>query len=214
VADHRTLSIEAQCTRGRPGLRATATLRRKDRRGGVLCDAAGERAMDSTRAVIDALERAPEIVVPLVREVPSALLKRRPRSSKWSVHEHACHLAIVHRLFFDRLERMLSTPAPVITPYDPGQNDPEDTLLKLDLDAMLDRYVEDRLALVGRLRRLTPDDWHRTAEHGEYSHYSVFIMFRHLALHDFFHAYRIEELLLRKDWTAEWQSFAASASAG
>ena len=101
-----------------------------------------------------------------------------------------------------------------ITPYDPGQNDPEDTLLKLDLDAMLDRYVDDRLALVGRLRRLTPDDWNRTAEHGEYSHYSVFIMFRHLALHDFFHAYRIEELLLRKDWTAEWQSFAASASAG
>jgi hypothetical protein len=30
--------------------------------------------------------------------------------------------------------------------------------------------------------------------------YSVFIMFRHLALHDFFHAYRIEELLLKKEW--------------
>jgi len=30
----------------------------------------------------------------------------------------------------------------------------------------------------------------------------VFTMFRHLALHDFFHAYRIEELLLRKDWPA------------
>jgi hypothetical protein len=43
-------------------------------------------------------------------------------------------------------------------------------------------------------------DWNRTAEHGEYSHYSVFIMFRHLALHDFFHAYRIEELLLKKEW--------------
>jgi hypothetical protein len=25
-------------------------------------------------------------------------------------------------------------------------------------------------------------------------------MFRHLALHDFFHAYRIEELLLKKEW--------------
>jgi hypothetical protein len=25
-------------------------------------------------------------------------------------------------------------------------------------------------------------------------------MFRHLALHDFLHAYRIEELLLRADW--------------
>lgn len=29
-----------------------------------------------------------------------------------------------------------------------------------------------------------------------------FIMFRHLALHDFLHAYRIEELLLKKDWSA------------
>jgi hypothetical protein len=27
-------------------------------------------------------------------------------------------------------------------------------------------------------------------------------MFRHLALHDFHHAYRIEELLFRKDWPA------------
>jgi hypothetical protein len=159
--------------------------------------------MDSPHTVTDALERAPGIVVPLVREVPSTLLKRRPPSGKWSVHEHACHLAVVHRLFFDRLERMLSASAPVITPYDPGQHHPEDMLLELHLDAMLDRYVEDRLALVGRLRRLTPDNWNRTAEHGEYSHYSVFIMFRHLALRDFFHAYRIEELLLRKDWTKE-----------
>jgi hypothetical protein len=31
---------------------------------------------------------------------------------------------------------------------------------------------------------------------------SVFIVFRHLALHDFLHAYRIEELLLRPDWPA------------
>jgi hypothetical protein len=57
--------------------------------------------------------------------------------------------------------------------------------------------------LVSRLRELTPSDWRKTAEHGEYSHYSVFIMFRHLALHDFLHAYRIEELLLKREWIAE-----------
>jgi len=28
-------------------------------------------------------------------------------------------------------------------------------------------------------------------------------MFRHVALHDLFHAYRIEELLLRREWAAE-----------
>jgi hypothetical protein len=151
-------------------------------------------------AVVDALERAPQIVVPLVRDVPVSTLKRRPASGKWSAHEHACHLAVVHRLFVDRLEYMLTTPAPVITPYDPGRDDPDDALMALDLEDSLQRYVDDRARLVARLRPLSDADWQRTAAHGEYSHYSVFIMFRHLALHDFFHAYRIEELLLRKEW--------------
>ena len=132
----------------------------------------------------------------------ASLLKRRPKSGKWSVHEHACHLAVVHRLFFERLDDMLVTPAPIITPYDPGTQDPDDALLQLDLDESLTRFVRDRAVLVRRLRELSPMDWNRSAEHAEYSHYSVFIMFRHLALHDFFHAYRIEELLLRKDWPA------------
>lgn len=156
--------------------------------------------MDTITTVIDALERAPGLVVPLVREVPTEVLRRRPAPRKWSAHEHACHLALVHWLFFDRLDEMLASPAPVITPYDPGQNDPDDRLLKMGLDDSLEQYVEDRRRLVDRLRRLSPEEWSRKAEHGEYSHYSVFIMFRHLALHDFLHAYRIEELLLKKEW--------------
>src|SRR4051812_14431233 len=100
-------------------------------------------AMSSVPAILDALRRAPDIIVPLVREVPTAILKRRPAPRRWSAHEHACHLAHVHGLFFDRLDYMLTAPAQVIL-----------------------------------------------------------IMFRHLALHDFLHAYRIEELLLRPDWPA------------
>jgi hypothetical protein len=158
--------------------------------------------IDTIPSIIDALERAPDIVVPLVREVPLAVLKRRPKPGKWSAHEHACHLATVHTLFFERLDQMLVSPAP-ITPYDPGSQDPDDALLNRDLDESLDAYVRDRARLVGRLRRLTATDWLKTAEHGEYSHYSVFIMFRHVALHDFLHAYRIEELLLKRDWESE-----------
>lgn len=156
--------------------------------------------METSTAVIDALERAPGIVIPLVREVPQDALKRRPAPAKWSAHEHACHLALVHRLFFDRLDVMLASPAPVITQYNPSESDPDDLLLKMDLDDSMRRFVEDRGRLVSRLRRLSPGEWARAAEHDEYSHYSVFIMFRHLALHDFLHAYRIEELLLKKSW--------------
>lgn len=156
--------------------------------------------MHSIPAVVDALRRAPDIVVPLVREVPSNILKHRPAPRRWSAHEHACHLAHVHALFFERLDYMLSDPAPVIQPYLPGDQDPDDFLLRLDLDASLDRFVADRRRLVARLETLGPADWARTANHAEYRLYSVFIMFRHLALHDFLHAYRIEELLLRPAW--------------
>jgi uncharacterized damage-inducible protein DinB len=150
--------------------------------------------------VIDSLERAPGIIVPLVREVPAAVLKRRPRPEKWSAHEHACHLAQVQPLFFERLELMLAEETPKIRPYLPDQDDPEDALLKVELDEALERFQRDRTRLVARVRQLPAAAWDRTADHGEYSHYSVFIMFRHVAMHDMLHAYRIEELLLKKDW--------------
>ena len=151
-------------------------------------------------AVITALGNAPAIVVPLVQEVPAPILKRRPAPRKWSAHEHACHLAAVHPLFFSRLELMLSNPKPIIQPYFPDVDDEEDALMKVDVEEAMRRYARDRRELVGKLRELSEDEWQKTAEHNEYSHYSVFIMFRHLAMHDMLHAYRIEELLLKKDW--------------
>lgn len=154
--------------------------------------------MNDATAVIDALARAPQIIVPLVREVPPAVLKRRPAPKRWSAHEHACHLAHVHGLFFDRLEQMLREPSAVIKPYQPGDQDSDDMLLAMDLDSSLERFVADRERLVARLRELSPEEWNRTATHPEYRTYSVFIMFRHAALHDFLHGYRIEELLLER----------------
>ncbi len=155
--------------------------------------------MTSVEQLIAALERAPAIVIPLVRQADPAIVKRRPAPGEWSIHENACHLAEVHPLFFRRLDLLLSQDNPTITSYDPGRDDPEDALLQVDLDEALQRFEHDRRRLVDRLRGLRPDDWTRTARHDEYNAYSVFMMFRHLALHDFHHAYRIEELLLRKD---------------
>ena len=159
-------------------------------------------ALTSIAALIDALERAPALVIPLVRQADAAILKRRPAPGEWSIHENACHLAEVHPLFVRRLDLMLAEANPQIRSYDPGRDDPEDALLELDLEDSLRRFAQDRERIVKRLRTLRPEDWMRTARHDEYNAYSIFAMFRHLALHDFHHAYRIEELLLRKDWPA------------
>jgi uncharacterized damage-inducible protein DinB len=156
-------------------------------------------ATHDTEALIATIERGPALIIPLVREVPPANLKRRPAKGKWSAHEHACHLATVHGLFFDRLDRMLGEDAPPITPYEPSHEPPE-MLMQMDLDASLARFARERGDMVERLRTLTPAQWERAGKHPEYNVYSVFIMFRHMALHDMLHAYRIEELMLKKDW--------------
>ena len=158
--------------------------------------------MTSPADIVAALERAPDIVIPMVRQADPAVLKRRPPSGKWSIHEHACHLAEVNPRFLRRLELMLTRDNPVIASYDPGRDDPQDAMLGIDLDGALDRFTRDRTRMVAELRALRRDQWARPGRHDEYNSYSIFTMFRHLALHDFFHAYRIEELLLRRDWPA------------
>jgi hypothetical protein len=150
--------------------------------------------------VLDQLARGPALVRQLIYEVPSELRKRRPAPGVWSAHEHAAHLPAVQPIMMQRLDQMLRDPAPVIKSYEPSRDDPDDALLKLGLDSEMDRFDREREAMLERLRQLTPNQWAITAEHDEYSHYGVFIMFRHLALHDLYHAYRIEERLLRKEW--------------
>src|SRR3970282_543795 len=117
--------------------------------------------MTSMEDLIQAWERAPVIVIPLVRQANPAILKRRPPSGKWSIHEHACHLAKVHALFFERLDLMLAKDNPPTKSYEPGRDNPEDALLHVSLEDALRRFKADRDRLVGTLRRLRPEDWTR-----------------------------------------------------
>ena len=156
--------------------------------------------MSNTQTLIATLESAPEIIIGLVREVPSQNLKRRPSPNKWSAHEHACHIATADTTYLLRLKLMLSDPAPYIKSIEPSPEEEAGSLLKIDLDEALDQYVRERVRLVKRLKELSVADWQRTAEHEAYSHYSVLIMFRQLLVHEMLHAYRIEELRLKKSW--------------
>ena len=153
-----------------------------------------------TEKLIASLEAAPGIIIGLIREVPPQNLKRRPVPNKWSAHEHACHLSSGHAAFLSRLELMLSDPHPQIKSMKPSPHEETGSLLSVDLDEALSRYVRERSLVVKRLRELSAEDWQRTAEHEAFSHYSVYIMFRHVLMHEMLHAYRIDELMLKKDW--------------
>jgi len=156
--------------------------------------------MSETNTLITALENAPGIIIPLIREVPPQYLKRRPSPAKWSAYEHACHIATPIEPFLARLELILSAPVPFIRSISPSAEEESGALLNVNLDEALDRYVSERADLVKRLKELSAQDWQRTAEHEAFRHYSVWIMFRHVLNHEMLHTYRIEELLLKKDW--------------
>lgn len=153
-----------------------------------------------TQRLIASLEAAPGIIIGLVREVPRQYLKRRPSPNKWSAHEHACHVSIGQDVFLSRLDLILSDPFPKIKSIEPSPDEEAGSLLSVDLDEALDLYVRERALVVKRLKELSAADWQRTAEHDAFSHYSVHIMFRHLLIHEMLHAYRIDELMLKKDW--------------
>jgi hypothetical protein len=156
--------------------------------------------MSDTANLISTLETAPGVIIPLIREVPPEILKRRPSMEKWSAYENAIHLSQSDASFRARLDLILSTPEPFIEVIENSPEDEAGAMLDIDLDESLDRYAQERAALAERLKTLSPDEWQKTAVHEAFDHYSVFIMFRHLFLHEMLHAYRIEQLMLKKDW--------------
>ncbi|MGB7070494.1 MAG: DinB family protein [Pyrinomonadaceae bacterium] len=156
--------------------------------------------MSDTAILISALETAPGVIIPLIREVPPQILKRRPSPAKWSAYEHAIHLSQSDASFRARLDLILSKPEPYIESIENSPEDEAGAMLEIALDESLDRYVRERASLVIRLKKLSPDEWKKTAMHEAFDHYSVWIMFRHVLNHEMFHAYRIEELMLKKDW--------------
>ncbi len=140
------------------------------------------------------------MIIPLIREVPPEILKRRPSPGKWSAYEHAVHLSQSDVAFRARLVLILSTPEPFIEVIENSAEDEAGAMLEIDLEESVDRYVRERASLVKRLRQLSPDEWQKPAVHEAFDHYSVFIMFRHLYVHEMHHAYLVEQLLLKNDW--------------
>src|SRR6476659_5542201 len=97
--------------------------------------------MSDTASLLSAVETAPGVIIPLIREVPPQILKRRPSPAKWSAYEHAIHLSQSDASFLARLDLILSTPEPFIEVIENSPADEAGAMLDVDLDESLDRYV-------------------------------------------------------------------------
>jgi hypothetical protein len=90
----------------------------------------------------------------------------------------------------------------VFEPYIPGADEAEpETPPRMEMADAMDQFAEYRKRQVTCLENVDINDeiWRRTATHPEYETYTLYILTRHLLMHDHWHMYRMEELWLTRD---------------
>lgn len=150
--------------------------------------------------LLESLGRAPGILAEFVGSIPEDRLDVRRGEGFWTVAEHVEHLARVQPMLLARFERFMNEEHPEFTPYVPGNVCGEpDALPPMAARAALDRFADYRGKQLLLLREADEAVWRRTATHPEYERYSLYILARHVLMHDYWHMYRMEELWLTKD---------------
>lgn len=156
--------------------------------------------MEDIRDLLEGLKRTPRILSEFIKTIPLNKLELRRGAGFWTVAEHASHLAHVQPMLLERMERFITEEHPEFKPYIPGKDDEEsDSPPRMSMASALDRFTELRCKQLALLEKVDDITWKRTAIHPEYELYSLYILVRHVLMHDHWHMYRMEELWLTRD---------------
>ena len=156
--------------------------------------------MKDLKKIICCLGSTPEILKSLLTKIDSELYKKSIISDKWSIHEHACHLAVGDKFgFLKRIKLFIDEDTPTITPLS-GESFPVDFFINMDLKSALEEFIVLRKKVLKVSNNIEYSLWDKEGDHPEYKIYTPYIMIRHLLMHDFYHLYKIEELWLTKDF--------------
>ncbi len=146
----------------------------------------------------ECLKHTPVILTQLLAQIDPELYKDRRIINKWSIHEHACHIATGDKIgFIDRLSKFIDEDNPAFTPLS-GESFPPDYYYNMDLNKALEEFKHYRKKIIEMVSALEDNFWHKSSRHTEYTVFTPYIMLRHRLLHDHLHLYRIEELWLTR----------------
>jgi len=146
--------------------------------------------------ILASLEAVPDVLRNILDDIPESELKKQRIPGKWSIHEHACHLADVQPMLIRSLETLRDDENPMIKPFLPGINETTDHLIKMNLAESIEQFSKYRKIFLKIAEQFPQEMWHKEASHPEYKTYTPYILLRHVLMHDYFHTYRIEQLWL------------------
>lgn len=161
--------------------------------------------MQDAQDLLEGLKRSPKVLSTFVATIPREKMDLRRGPGFWTIAEHVSHLAQVQPMLLERIQRFIAEASPAFVPFIPDRDAPEkdatepETPRALDVQAALSQFGEYRNRQIHLLA--TGDDglWRKQATHPEYTNYSLYILVRHILMHDYWHMYRMEELWLTRD---------------
>lgn len=144
--------------------------------------------------ILNALGETPRLLEELINEIAPVLYKEKIIQGKWSIHEHATHVAVGDIYGFQkRLKDFREKEKPTFEPLS-GDNFDKDFFLKLDLKKTITDFFEVRQRTIELAKSFNSIHWNKLAVHPEYKIYTPYVMLRHLLMHDHHHLYKIEDM--------------------
>jgi uncharacterized damage-inducible protein DinB len=158
------------------------------------------KMMQDIPDLLAGLGRSPRILQEFVKTIPQNSLDVRRGEGFWTIAEHVGHLAQVQPMLLDRFNRFMDEDHPEFIPFIPDKKESQSAAPgRIDIAAALRQFAEYRHKQLAVLEKADDQVWQRTASHPEYERYSLYILTRHVLMHDHWHMYRMEELWLTKD---------------
>lgn len=156
--------------------------------------------MQDKRELLDGLGQTPKILSAFVETISEERMRLRRGEGFWTIAEHVAHLAQVQPMLFERLQRFINEEQPHFIPFIPVKDKDAPAVSRpIDVAVALEQFALYRKKQIALLAAADPNTWLKTGTHPEYEAYSLYILIRHILMHDFWHMYRMEELWLAKD---------------
>ncbi len=149
--------------------------------------------------ILEGLRRSGRILEAFVRTIPAEHLNRIRAEGCWSIAEHVSHLAQVQPMLLERVLRFMREDQPAFIPFIPGEDDAEARPPSIEMPAAFEAFNQYRAKQVDLLESADDITWPKTGRHPEYTLYSLYILARHILMHDHWHMYRMEALWLTRD---------------
>lgn len=143
---------------------------------------------------VERLAAVPERIRRAVASWSDERLRTTPADGEWSASDILAHLRASDAILAPRVLMMLARDNPPMPAFDERRWAEVAGYAERDFASSLAVFAGLRAELVAALRRLAPDDWHRTGMHETRGQATVLVVARGLVDHEEEHCAQLEAL--------------------